>query len=258
MRIPCSYFTVALSWTLNATSRSTLCSDYVAQSMLKKVPHFGYVLTDSFGLPRYWAAAWTLLIGGSLAESTLKKKLSNIEAFYQHAEDSHDTGALDDALGSQNLSVLEGLLESYFVTLRNVPLLRSSTEQRWRDVVSFVREMSERLTRTPDLSARLADVTQRLERLDRLYGQPCIAKRTSIHFVRALPAAVLDELSDLVQPGRSLRICARRLRTAARSAPSSRRRFASEKTDICKTGADQRLALATATIFVTRSISTFQ
>jgi hypothetical protein len=56
----------------------------VAHSMLTKIPHFGYVLTDCTGLPRYWATAWTLLIGGSLAESTLKKRLSHIEAFYQH------------------------------------------------------------------------------------------------------------------------------------------------------------------------------
>jgi integrase len=51
------------------------------------------------------------------------------------------------------------------------------------------------------MSVRLADVALRLERLDRLYGQRRIAKRTNVHFVRALPAAVLDELSALVQPG---------------------------------------------------------
>jgi integrase len=51
------------------------------------------------------------------------------------------------------------------------------------------------------MSVRLADVALSLERLDRLYGQRRIAKRTNVHFVRALPAAVLDELSALVQPG---------------------------------------------------------
>jgi integrase len=152
-------------------------------------------------LPRYWAAAWTLLIGGSLAESTLKQRLSNIEAFYQHAEDGRLPGVLDDALGRQDLPTLEELLESYFVTLRNVPAVRSSTEQRWRDAVSFVREISERLTRTLEASSRLANVTVRLERLDRLYGQLRIAKRTDVHFVRALPAAVFSELQDLVAPG---------------------------------------------------------
>lgn len=169
--------------------------------MLTKVPHFGYVLTDSYGLPRYWSAAWTLLIGGSLAESTLKKKLIHIEAFYQHAEDRHRPGFLDDVLGSQDLPILEGLLESYFVSLRNVPKVGPSAEQRWRDAVGFVREMSERLTRTSEMSERFADVAVRLERLDRLYGQLRITKKNNVHFVRALPAVVLQELSSLVQPG---------------------------------------------------------
>jgi len=171
--------------------------------MLRKIPHFGHVLVDNLSLPRYWATAWTLLIGGSLAESTLKKKLTHIEAFYQHAEDGHEPGSLDDALGRQDISTVEGLLESYFVTLRNVPQIRSSAEERWRDAVAFVREVSERLTRTPEMSARLADVTLRLERLDRLYGQLRIAKRTNVHFARALPAAVLSELLESVLPGSS-------------------------------------------------------
>lgn len=68
--------------------------------MLRKIPHFGHVLVDNLSLPRYWAAAWTLLIGGSLAESTLKKKLTHIEAFYQHAEDGHEPGLLDDDIAA--------------------------------------------------------------------------------------------------------------------------------------------------------------
>jgi integrase len=169
--------------------------------MLTKIPHFGYVLTDKSGFPRYWAAAWSLLIGGGLAESTLKTRLSNIESFYQHCEDGQLPGLLDDALGSQNISLLEELLEGYFVGIRNVPNIKASAEQRWRDAVGFVREISERLTRTPEMSSRLADVTVRLERLDRMYGQLRVGKRTNVNFVRALPASVLSELYELVQPG---------------------------------------------------------
>jgi integrase len=169
--------------------------------MLIKVPHFGYVLTDGQNLPRFWAAAWALLIGGSLAPSTLKLRLQHIEGFYRHTEDGHPQGMLDDAIANQDLPLLEELLESYFITLRNVPDVTSGTEQRWRDAVEFVRAISERLLRTPDMSARLADITLRLERLDRLYGQLRVGKKSAPHFVRALPAAVLSELFDLVVPG---------------------------------------------------------
>lgn len=169
--------------------------------MLIKVPHYGYVLTDAQNLPRFWAAAWALLIGGSLAPSTLKQRLQHIEAFYRHAEDGRPLGMLDDAIADQNLGILEEFLESYFITLRNVPDVSSGAEQRWRDAVEFVRAISERLLRTPDVSARLTDITLRLERLDRLYGQLRVGKNNAPHFVRALPAAVLSELFELVVPG---------------------------------------------------------
>jgi hypothetical protein len=77
--------------------------------MLKKVPHYGHVLTDHIGMPRYWAAAWCLLVGGSLAESTLKKRLSNIDAFYQHTESDRQFGFLDDALGRQDLPLMDAI-----------------------------------------------------------------------------------------------------------------------------------------------------
>lgn len=85
--------------------------------MLQKLPHYGFVLTDSLGLPRYWAASWTLIVGGSLANSTLKQRLTNIDAFYIHVDTGRRSGFLDDALGVLDLPVLEELLEAYFVTL---------------------------------------------------------------------------------------------------------------------------------------------
>jgi len=169
--------------------------------MLIKVPHFGYVLTDHQSLPRFWAAAWLLLISGSLAPSTFKQRLQHIESFYRHTEDGRPQGLLDDAIADQNLPLLEEFLESYFITLRNVPNVSSGTEKRWRDAVEFVRAISERLLRTPEMSARLTDITLRLERLDWLYGQLRVGKKSSPHFVRALPASVLSELFELVVPG---------------------------------------------------------
>lgn len=176
-------------------------SSLLRPPMLKKIPHYGHVLTDSLGMPRYWATAWCLLVGGSLAESTLKKRLSNIEAFYLHVDSDRQLGFLDDAVGRQDLPLLEELLESYFVSLRNVPEVGATAEQRWRDAVGFTREISERLSRTPELSERFADLTIRLERLDRLYGQLRMTRKTTPHFARALPASVMSELYDAVLPG---------------------------------------------------------
>jgi integrase len=169
--------------------------------MLQKLPHYGYVLTDRLGLPRYWAAAWTLIIGGSLANSTLKQRLANIEAFYRHVESDQRLGFLDDALGAQDLSFLEEVLETYFITLRNVPEVGATAEQRWRDAVAFVRDICERISRTLATSTHFEDLRIRLERLDRLYGQLRMTKKTKPAMIRALPASVMQELYEAVIPG---------------------------------------------------------
>jgi integrase len=176
-------------------------SHLLRPSMLKKIPHYGPVLTDHMGMPRYWAAAWCLIVGGSLALTTLKRRLSHIDAFYVHADSDSKHGVLDDALGRLDLPLLEELLESYFISLRNVPEVGATAEESWREAVGFTREISERLSRTPELSLRLADIGIRLERLDRMYTQLRMTKKTKPKLVRALPASVLSELYDAVLPG---------------------------------------------------------
>lgn len=169
--------------------------------MLLKIPNYGYVLVDGRGLPRYWAIAWGLILGGSLADSTLKQKLAHLDAFYLHVDSVRGSGSLDDAFGSLNIPFLEEMLESFFVTLINVPEVGLTAEQRWKDALAFVKEICERIARTPALSIILEDTRIRLERLERLYGKLRVAKKTKPKFVRALPASVMQELYDAVIPG---------------------------------------------------------
>lgn len=122
--------------------------------MLIKIPSSGYVLIDQCGLPRFWAATWTLLIGASLAASTLRQRLTNIEAFYQSADALRGPGALDDALAELDCSLLEEMLEVYFLTLVNVAQVGTTAENRWRDAQSFVRDVCERLARSPAMSLK--------------------------------------------------------------------------------------------------------
>lgn len=169
--------------------------------MLIKIPHTGYVLTDQLGLPRYWAAAWTLLLGGSLAAATLKQRLTNIEAFYFTTDGERRPGALDDALSDLDCGLLEEMLEVYFLTLVNVPEVGATAEQRWRDALAFVREICERLARNPAMSMRFEDVQIRLARLGRLYSQLRTTKKNKPRMVRALPGVTMQALYDAVTPG---------------------------------------------------------
>ncbi|NHZ91058.1 tyrosine-type recombinase/integrase [Massilia sp. CCM 8733] len=169
--------------------------------MLRKIEHFGYVLTDQTGWPRFWSTAWSLLAGAGLAPATLKKRLLHIDDFYAHVESTLPPTHLDDALNTLKFEQIEDLLESYFVSLRNVSKVSSSIGERWRTNLNFCRDISERLARSDATGARFADIAVRLERLERLYGQLRPPKPQTVTFVRALPAAVLEELYSNVVPG---------------------------------------------------------
>lgn len=169
--------------------------------MLRKIEHFGHVLTDRYGLPRYWSTAWSLLAGAGLAPATLKKRLLHIDDFYKHVEITLPRANLDDCLASLEFTNLEDLLESYFVSLRNVSKVSSSIGERWRTNLNFCRDVSERLSRADTTGERFADIAVRLERLDRLYGQLRPPRPQTVTFVRALPAMVLEELYSNVIPG---------------------------------------------------------
>jgi integrase len=159
------------------------------------------VLVDKQGLPRYWAAVWALLHTGGLASSTVLDKLRHIEAVYDHAHSiDHE---LDDALANLDFEALSEILESYFVTLRNVPKPTQSALIRWNTAFHFVRDTCERLERNPEAGNKMSDIRLHIERLDRLYlGLRPFRKRLGTQ-VRAIPKFVLLEILDAATPGSS-------------------------------------------------------
>lgn len=169
-------------------------------AVIKKIEHFGYVLTDERGYPRYWSTTWTILQGAGLAFGTLKKQLSHIDDFYKHVDAQSTKKKLDDIIGDQDFFSLECALESYFVSLRNVANVKSSATSRWQTNLRFCRDLFERLSRGDSASIRFSDLTARLDRLDRLYGQLRPPKAKTQQFIRALPALVLEELYSNVMP----------------------------------------------------------
>src|SRR5450830_441727 len=130
MRMQCSLNGVAFQVNFCAKWRNTVYSRR-CDSMLRKLEHFGHVLTDENGWPRYWSTAWSLLAGAGLAPATLKKRLLHIDDFYTHVESTLPRTNLDDSLGSLEFTRVEDLLESYFVSLRNVSKVSSTAGERW-------------------------------------------------------------------------------------------------------------------------------
>ena len=167
--------------------------------MLTELPAHGPVLIDDCMLPRYWATVWSLLHGGSLAPSTLKKKLGHIEALYAHTESMG--GNLDDALADLELKLLGNALEAFFVQLRNVPRPTHTATKRWETAFHFVREICMRLEKNPAKGRKLEDIQAHIFHLDNLYlGLRPFRVRYGKK-PRAIPRSVAAELLDAVQSG---------------------------------------------------------
>lgn len=79
------------------------------------------ILVDGLGLPRYWATVWSSLSLGTLSYNTRLLKLRHVEDVYLFADELHGVSSLDDALGSLDVDRIAGILESFFISLRNKP-----------------------------------------------------------------------------------------------------------------------------------------
>lgn len=178
----------------------------------------GPLAIDSLGLPRYWAMAWAVLDGADLAESHLVKQLTAIERLYAAVEERTGTDCLDRLLTDTNLDMLEPILEGLFVDLRNRGLdTGESPGETWRMLITFVRKTVDRISKSVGMT-QLNDLHARLLRLDQLYAQLNPGQRRRSTRIRALPAAVVEDLYELVNPLSS--------RNPFRSADIAHRNFA--------------------------------
>jgi hypothetical protein len=92
------------------------------------------MLLDGIGLPRYWAAVWSTMLSSELAASTHTKKLRYLENLYQHAAGlGVGPNALDDALGTLDDEALADILESWFVSIRNQPVVTGGRREALAD-----------------------------------------------------------------------------------------------------------------------------
>lgn len=158
------------------------------------------MLTDNLGLPRYWATIWSVLSTLHLKPLTRAKKLRHIEALYSFVDGLHSNGYLDDALGCYDIAVLGDILEAYFVSLRNRPMVNESTQEQWQTGLAFVKDILMRLTKGNPSFGMMAEMEAKLHYLDTLYGQLHIQKTHNPDILRALPAEVVSYLYELLDP----------------------------------------------------------
>jgi len=161
----------------------------------------GPVLVDGAGLPRYWATVWASFLPADIATSTLRKKLSHIDAFYRYADGSLGFGGLDDALADFDVNLLCDALEGYFLSIRNQAPVTAASEERWQAAVQFVTEIAQRLTRNLLNPARHDALNGRLMRLELLNSHLHVSSRRRPERIRSLPSEVVEGLYEMLDPG---------------------------------------------------------
>lgn len=152
------------------------------------------------GLPRFWATIWALYALGHAAEATKRKRLGYVELLYQFSDALRGPGALDDALSGLDIARLGEILEAYFVSIRNRPVVSESSENKWQTAFTFVHETVLRLAKSDQPIDRLRIIEMRLNRLGLLYQQLHISKKRSHDTLRALPATVVEALYEMLDP----------------------------------------------------------
>ncbi len=165
-------------------------------------PHLnGQVLTDDRGAPRYWATVWEALHGSGLSDSTLAAKLLAIDRLYRSVREQTGADCLDRLIAESDFDLLEGCLEGFFVHVRNASAnSRTDRSIDWRAAMEFVRDIFERRSRS-DGTPRSFDVMQaRLHRLQRLYASLKVSRQPKMKAMRAMPAAVVEDLYAIADP----------------------------------------------------------
>ena len=163
----------------------------------------GPTLVDDLGLPRFWAAVWASFLPADLAPSTIGKKLSQLEAFYQHTDETLGTGRLDDALAKIDVDTTCSALEAYFLTLRS-RAVTPATEERWQAALQFVTETVQRLSRSSPTQEHHDALSGRLMQIELLNAHLHVGIRRRPERIRSLPSEIVEALYEMLDPESSI------------------------------------------------------
>jgi len=161
---------------------------------------YGPILVDSMGLPRYWATIWSAFNSADLASTTREKQMRYIEGLYSFADSLKGCGFLDAAIARVDLAKIGEILEAYFVSIQNQPVINSSAHAKWQTAFEFIRLTLLRLSKGNSSFNELRELEARLNRLNLLYQQLKIKRQARPDVIRSLPACVVEALYMMLDP----------------------------------------------------------
>lgn len=134
-----------------------------------------------------------------MGHTTRGHHLYAVERFYQVTDRQFGCGSLDRMLSELDMHALESALSSFLACLRNDGSLRGiNNNQAWGSAKSFVADTVCHLSAAS--ATDYSKIHSRLMRLDRLYSQVSPARPKPPAAIRALPAAVVEDLYEIFSP----------------------------------------------------------
>mgnify|MGYP005842158791 CR=1 FL=1 len=159
----------------------------------------GWVLVDDFGLPRYWATIWADVIKAGLKEQTRGGHLRGIEKLYQTVVIQTGKDTLDRLITDMDFDTLESVVGAFLTMLRNESAQSGvDREAAWSSALTFLDDVLSHLH--PHAQQQSGELHARMHRLERLYGQITPSRPRVPAPIRALPAAVVEDLYRLFNP----------------------------------------------------------
>jgi integrase len=165
--------------------------------MLIKAQNFVPISCDQLGLPRFWSFAWSNTKLAGLANSTRTRRLSDVDKFYNFVDETHQFGALDDALARVDIDILADMFFGYFhhIQLHAAPGSDPSS-QAFKHAYDFVIETCKLMKPTVDFK----EVDQKIRSLENIYGSLRFNQKTGVVQIRVLPTDVLDACIRTINP----------------------------------------------------------
>lgn len=162
-------------------------------------PLSGWSLVNDRQQPRYWATVWADVLLARVEHGTRARHLGAIELLYLSVADQVGADRLDAMIAELDFDGLEAALGSFLTKLQNESKVRGvDRDGTWRSALRFIDDITSHLGRSS--SARMAEVSANLRRLERLYSQITPTPPRPPAPIRALPAVVVEDLYELFNP----------------------------------------------------------
>lgn len=160
----------------------------------------GYIVVDGASRPRFWGTYHQHHAGAAWADGTTKGFVGHIDGLYRFVEERLGGDCLDELISELDSSRLVAVVEAYFGHLRNAQAQTGkSRAPAWHAVAAFLESCVDAVSKSRT-GPRSRDREFLLARIKQLRGALQIGRGKRRLTIRSLPAEVVEDLWEIMQP----------------------------------------------------------